>query len=150
MMTAACALRNISPARAIAIIAGLHVFFTLITAVLAIATGAPFVLWFHDTIILLAMMLALLLALGIVWDGSLVGVGLVMDVIWRFAGNGGTAPLGVVAMRSRSLFYLWPCPYGVAACNCGHSFGYVEYYIAELGIALSKLNRPGFRGGGCV
>lgn len=109
-MAAAYTLRDIRPARALAIIAGLHVFFTLITAVLAIATGAPFVPWFHDTLILLAMMLALLLTLGIVWDGSLVGVGLVMDVMWRFAGRGGTAPLGVVAMRSKRFFTCGPAP----------------------------------------
>lgn len=93
-----------APLRALAIIAALYAASALVTALLAAAVGSPFVPWFPDTPLLLAAMFALLLLMGIAWDGTLVAIGLAADSLWQRARRSGAAPLGVDAMRARRFF----------------------------------------------
>jgi len=106
----AAAPADVSPLRALAIIAGLYAASALATGLLAVAVGSPFVPWFRDTPLLLAAMLGLLLLMGIVWDGSLVSVGLAADALRRRSARPGDAALGVVAMRARRFFSCGPAP----------------------------------------
>ena len=110
MSSSAAALADVAAPRALAIIGALYAVSALVSALLAAATGAPFVPWFRDTPLLLGAMLALLLLMGIAWDGSLVSIGLVADALRRRAGRSGDSPLGVVAMRARRFFSCGPAP----------------------------------------
>ncbi len=110
MRLAAHTLDDLDPFRALAIIAGLYAACAVVTALLAAVVGSPFVWWFRDAPLLLAAMLALLVLMGIAWDGTLVSVGLVADALWRRAGRTGKAPLGVTAMRARRFFTCGPAP----------------------------------------
>lgn len=99
------------PLLGLAVVAGLHGIFTLVTLALAQAWDSPFVFWFFDTPILLAALLGLLLSMGVVWDGTLVGAGLVADAIGRRgARRTHSARFGVEAMRARRFFTCGPAP----------------------------------------
>jgi membrane-associated phospholipid phosphatase len=90
--------------RALAIILGLYVATTILTALLAHVAGSPFELWFWDTALLLAGVLAYIVLLGIVWDGALVAVGLVSETAWRLRGRAGASPASVESMRAWRFF----------------------------------------------
>lgn len=66
---------------ALLVVCALHTVFSLITFTLAKAIGSPFILWFEDTFALLATLLAGLVLLGILWDGSLITIGLAAQTL---------------------------------------------------------------------
>lgn len=94
---------DLTPARALAIIASTYGVLLVLTAVLARAAGAPFALWFRDTPILLAALLGFLLLLGVVWDGSLISVGLAVEK-YRAARGAGVGGISVESLRGRRFF----------------------------------------------
>ncbi|NSL54749.1 phosphatase PAP2 family protein [Uliginosibacterium aquaticum] len=101
------------PLRAFAVIGALHAVFSLLTLLLASTAGAPFVLWFPDTPILLFLLLVMLLLLGIVWDGSLIALGLLAEAVWRITGRPGAAPVSVEAVRPKRFFNCGLIPVGL-------------------------------------
>lgn len=113
MMDALNTHKNITSLRGLMIIGALHGVLSLVTLLLATAVGAPFVAWFHDTPMLLFLMLALLLLLGIVWDGSLISVGLATETFWRMTGRKNAAPLSVEGMRPKRFFNCGLVPVGL-------------------------------------
>lgn len=94
---------DLAPARALTIIAAIYGVSLVLTAALARAAGAPFALWFRDTPLLLAALLGFVLLLGVIWDGSLVSIGLVSEKFrgWRTPGASG---LSVESLRARRFF----------------------------------------------
>lgn len=70
---------NTIGARAIIIVFTIHLVATLLTAGASAWAGTPFALWFKDTAPLLLAVLVLTVVLGIVWDGSLITLGLVAE-----------------------------------------------------------------------
>lgn len=89
--------------RSLAVIGGLYVGCMVLTAILASAVGSPFILWFRDTPLLLAAMLAVIVLMGIVWDGGLIMLALLTETVWRRFGNT-PPPLTVEAMRAKRFF----------------------------------------------
>lgn len=69
--------------RSLAIIGVVYAVATLATAALAAGVGSPFTLWFADTPVLLGALLCGIVVLAVVWDGLLVSVGLLSEVIRR-------------------------------------------------------------------
>lgn len=95
--------------RSLAIIGVLYAVCMLATAVLASVVGSPFVIWFRDTPLLLGAMLVLIVLMGIVWDGGLISLALMVETAWRrFASV--PPPLTVEAMRARRFFTCGPGP----------------------------------------
>lgn len=96
--------------RAVLVVLGLHAFFTLLTGIFASLTGAPFVIWFRDTPIVLAALLALLLIMGILWDGTLVLVGLIAEGGERLTGRSSTTAISVASVRCWRFYTCGPMP----------------------------------------
>ena len=99
--------------RALAIILGVYAAATVVTALLAHVMGSPFELWFWDTAWLLAGVLAYIVLLGVVWDGTLVAIGLVSEAAWRRRGRAGTSPVSVESMRAWRFFTCGLPPIGM-------------------------------------
>lgn len=102
--------REFASAHAVLVVLGLHAFFTLLTSIFASIAGAPFAIWFSDTLVVLAALLALLLVLGIVWDGSLVLVGLIFEESTRLIEKRAARAVGVASMRRWRFFTCGPMP----------------------------------------
>lgn len=110
-MTVAASLKNpqAQPAgRALMLILGLHIAATATTAVLATFLDAPFVAWFADTAVLLLALLFALTLMGIVWDGTLISLGLAGEILWTRSPH--TRPLSVERVRSLRFFSCGPLP----------------------------------------
>lgn len=101
---------NTTGARAIVIVLAIHLIATLLTAGAAALAGTPFVLWFRDTAPLLVAVLVLTMLLGVVWDGSLIAVGLVAEK-WIPRKPGAQEPvLTVASIRGLRFFTCGPAP----------------------------------------
>lgn len=109
-MNSALPQESLTPLRGLGIIALLHVAFALLTWAFAAAAGSPFVLWFSDTPLLLGAVLTLLLLMGIVWDGTLVSLGLVTETLWKRIRNGRAPPLSVEKLHEKRFFTCGPGP----------------------------------------
>lgn len=81
-----------------------HLAATLLTALVAAWAGTPFTLWFRDTLVLLVAVLVLILLLGVIWDGSLIAVGLVAERLGRKRLVSLAVTLSVESMRERRFF----------------------------------------------
>ncbi len=100
----------ITPARALLVVALIYATFTAVTVLLAQWAGSPFVPWFHDTALLLAALLGTLLLLGIVWDGSLVLLGLSAQSLRRALRRDNLGGLSVPGVRGIRFFTCGPAP----------------------------------------
>ncbi len=107
--------------RALAAVSAAGLVALSLTAALAAAVGAPFVLWFADAYDILVLELAYLLGLGLVWDFSVLSAALarraigprraaaavVADVLasWRALGffSRGALPLAIVGLSSLAI-----------------------------------------------
>lgn len=96
--------------QALMVIAGLYGVATIVTGFLAVIAGAPFVLWFDDTPILLGSLLTCVLLLGVVWDGLLVSVGLLAQTIFRPTASSGGSWVTVESLRKARFFTCGPTP----------------------------------------
>ena len=101
-------LQRTEPLRALLLIALIHVVATAVTAAGAALFDAPFVLWFPDTPLLVGALLGCLLLMGIVWDGTLVGLGLAGQALWKNSSR--PAPLTVERVRGARFFSCGPLP----------------------------------------
>lgn len=96
--------------RSVAIIVALHAIATALTAVVAALTGAPFVLWYKDSYLLLLVILGYIVTLGVVWDGSLILLGILSETWRRYLPRLPAPPLTVEAMRQIRFFSCGPWP----------------------------------------
>ena len=110
MNSEAARVGTIAPARALLVIALIYATSTAVTALLAQWAGSPFVPWFHDTPLLLAALLATLFLLGIVWDGSLVLLGLSAQSLRRALHRDNLGGLSVPGVREFRFFTCGPAP----------------------------------------
>ncbi len=94
---------TIGSAAALIIVALIFAASTVVTVALAAAIGSPFIVWFDDTPYLIVGVFLILLLAGLVWDGSLVLVGLASEVAWR-VGRCRTTPIMTVASLRRFRF----------------------------------------------
>ena len=74
------------------------------TFIAAVMSETPFSVWFKDTPYLLVTVLILFVVLGILWDGSLISLGLVCELLTRHAHVRATASMTVEAMRRLRFF----------------------------------------------
>lgn len=100
--------------KALGIIAAVYASGMLASALFAAAFGSPFTLWFGDTEILLVAMLGVLLTLGIVWDGTLVSIGLASEALPQGLTGGRFRPT-VESLRSARFFTCGPLPIAMMA-----------------------------------
>ena len=92
------------PLISILVILAIYVLVTLITAIAAVVAGSPFTLWFKDTEIVLAAVVILLVALGIVWDGLWISAGLISETLGPWTLPGLDTSLTVESVRRIRFF----------------------------------------------
>ncbi len=95
--------------RSLATLAALYVPATAITALIALAVGSPFSLWFRDTPIILGLLLGMMLILGIAWDGLLICVGCVAALLRSGVRRASTGPT-LATLRGYRFFSCGPMP----------------------------------------
>ncbi|MCC4115637.1 phosphatase PAP2 family protein [Aromatoleum toluclasticum] len=94
----------------ILIVGAVHALLSLFTFLLATLVGSPFVPWFDDAPLVLAGLLISLVLLGVVWDGTLISVGLAAEGISTITGRHGLRSISVETMRPRRFFTHGPMP----------------------------------------
>ncbi len=102
--------------RSLATLAALYVPATAITALIALAVGSPFSLWFRDTPIILGLLLGMMLILGIAWDGLLICVGCVAALLRSGVRRASTGPT-LATLRGYRFFSCGPMYLSKARLN---------------------------------
>ncbi len=98
--------------RGLAVVGLVFAASTIATAALASLIGSPFVVWFADAPALLVGVLVILLFAGVVWDGTLVLVGLLAETAWRIGRRRAPLPVTMKAVHRIRFFNcgIWPIP----------------------------------------
>lgn len=96
--------------RPIVIIACAYVIAMLLTCLVAIWADSPYSLWFKDTPIILLAALVYIVVLGIVWDGSLILIGLIAEKWHGQKTNEKPTSITVEATRKLRFFTCGPTP----------------------------------------
>lgn len=104
------AILNQPGARAAGIILGSHVVCTSVTLLTATIVGAPFVPWFKDTFLLLWAVFLHVAIFAIVWDGTLVAIGLASEWLGRIPGLRYHSSVSVASMREKRFLTRGPWP----------------------------------------
>ncbi|MDR3409609.1 MAG: phosphatase PAP2 family protein [Formivibrio sp.] len=90
-------------AKPVGVILGAYVISMILIFILAVWTASPFSWWFRDTQYVLLAVLSYIVVLGIVWDGSLVSIGLICEA-WSHGKSKLKGDITVESMRKIRFF----------------------------------------------
>jgi membrane-associated phospholipid phosphatase len=112
----------------------------------AAVTGTPFVLWLRDTHKLLLLIFIHISVLGVVWDGSLILLGLVTEALWRFIPLEFAPPITVKSVRKIGFFTcgMWPLIMILATSIAIFDTSNITLISLNLLGTLTKWNDPFF------